>query len=145
MPTKGKVYLGGMLLAERGQTGGIGWTEWKHDSPVTGKRGVSDASGYYQEDGALLDPLGVDTGPPTLFYPGEGLPDERQPAALVGAGIPSGRCTADGIAIDCAMANQMMAHGMLAQCPENDCGPRWSGLIFNSSIKLFGNKKRYRT
>lgn len=53
---------------------------------------MSDGGRYYLADAAELDAGGVDIGPPTLVYPGEGgSPDERQPTALFGDGIPDGR------------------------------------------------------
>jgi YD repeat-containing protein len=112
--TKGKVYLGGTLIAEHGehQPSGARWVEWKHENPATGTSGVSDSTAYYQADEAgELDPTGVAVGPPTLFYPGEGIPDERGPAALVGSGIPDGRCTWQDMPIDCAEVEMLLRNG----------------------------------
>ncbi|MGH9902973.1 MAG: hypothetical protein ACRD68_14300, partial [Pyrinomonadaceae bacterium] len=100
--TLGKIYLGDTLTAEHGESWGSGWVEWKHEDPVTGQRGVSDAIRYYVADDAILDPTGINIGPPTLLYPEEGAADERAPVALYGSGIPNGRCMWDGITVDCA-------------------------------------------
>lgn len=35
-----------------------------------------------------------------------------------GAGIPNGQCTLDGMTVDCADANQLRSHGLVAEAPE---------------------------
>jgi YD repeat-containing protein len=125
--TKGKIYLGGTLIAEHGehQPSGARWVEWKHENPVTGKSGVSDADRYYLADYANLDSDGLDIGPPTLFYPGEGIPDERQPAAFFGDGIPDGRCTWEGMPIECAEVGHLLQAGAAMYDPGMESGRRF--------------------
>jgi hypothetical protein len=43
---------------------------------------------------------------------------------LGGMGEPTGRCSLDGMAIECDQAMRMLDSGSAAQCPNNDCGPR---------------------
>src|SRR5438105_1696795 len=51
-------------------------------------------------------------------------PDPGTLLLLAGEGIPNGRCSLDGIAIDCGWAVQLMDGGSAVQCPNNDCGSR---------------------
>jgi YD repeat-containing protein len=115
---KGKVYLGGELIAE--QLAGV---EWKHQEPVTGSRGASYADGTF-EAGAEFDPLGVSVGHfdpfnvPTL----EPVMSDV-PSLAAGPGTPSGRCAWDGIPILCDQAVALSSSAAVP-CPDNDCGPR---------------------
>jgi len=118
---KGKVYLNGALIAEHGEQppGGARWVEWKHEEPMTGRRGVSDSGANYLPDEAgELDAAGIAFGPPTLIFPAGGISDERGPAVRYGAGIPNGQCTLDGIGVDCADAGQLMGAGLVAEAPD---------------------------
>lgn len=119
--TKGNIYLGDAVIAQHGehQPTGARWVEWKHHNPLTGSRGVSDSGAYFQADEAgERDPMGVAFGPPTLLFPAGGLPDEGGPSVRYGAGIPNGQCTLDGMTVDCADANQLRNHGLVAEAPE---------------------------
>ena len=72
--------------------------------------------------------MGVDVGFEDPFIlccdPPPPSPEVHTPFLLDGFGIPDGRCTLDGIAIDCGWAFQLMDRGAAVQCPNNDCGPR---------------------
>jgi YD repeat-containing protein len=115
---KGKVYLGGELIAE--QFAGV---EWKHQEPVTGSRGESQADGSF-ETGAEFDPLGVDVGrfDPFLAAPTE-PPATELPSLLRGPGVPSGRCTWDVIPILCDQAVALLGRGAAVVAPSQTTIP----------------------
>lgn len=119
---KQNVYAGGEVLAT--QTTG-GQVTWRHDNAVTGSRGYSLANGHFSRE-MEADPTGVDVGlydPFIMWNDGGNLEPER-PMLLGGMNEPTGRCTLDGMAIECDQAMRMLDHGSAAQCPNNDCGPR---------------------
>jgi hypothetical protein len=51
-------------------------------------------------------------------------PEDRIMPALLGSFGGSGKCTLDGMDIDCGWAMEMLENGSAVQCPDNDCGPR---------------------
>jgi hypothetical protein len=89
--------------------------------------------GLFADAGLRFDPAGVDVGASApLLTPGE--PEERpeQGVASVMAGLPLGRCSLDGMSIDCAWAMELRGGGSSLfggagsayECPSGDCGPR---------------------
>lgn len=109
----GYIYCNGKLIARQEPN----WVTWQHDNPFTGTRGISNRDGH---GGVEVEPdaLGVDMG---LFDPFP-VPEQWEPPAdgLVGlfpgsdsggSGMPSGRCTLDGIAIFCRDAANLLHMG----------------------------------
>jgi subtilisin family serine protease len=119
---KQNVYAGDELLAT--QTAGT-QAVWLHDNALTGSRGYSLADGYFARE-MEADPMGVDMGlaDPFIVWDGGGNLEPERPMLLGGMGEPSGRCTLDGMAIECGQAMRMLDTGSAVQCPNNDCGPR---------------------
>ena len=126
---RSRVYAGGEVLAELSQ----GWVTWRHEEPVTGARGESNRDGQFADVGRQFDAAGVNVGAgPPLIVPGAG-PDETGNGvmSLLG-GLPSGRCSTDGMMIDCLWASQLRGDGVslfkgtgsVYECATNDCGER---------------------
>ncbi len=119
----GYVFAGSEVLAR--QVNNI--VSWEHRDPLTGSRVDSRADGNFDRI-SQLDPMGVDVGfaDPFLFCCDAPpiQPEQRTFYLLDGSGVPDGRCTLDGIAIDCGWAFQLIDNGAAVQCPNNDCGPR---------------------
>lgn len=108
---KGYVYCNGKLIARQDP----GWVSWQHDNPFTGTRGTSNRDGLGSIE-VEPDAMGVDMG---LFDPFP-VPEQWEPLVdgLIGllpgpggSGMPSGRCTLDGIAIFCRDAANLLHIG----------------------------------
>lgn len=117
------VFAGGELLAR--QQGGL--VAWEHREPLSGSQVESYSNGVFSPVNQL-DPSGVDVGfeDPFINCCLEPPPSEGggSPMLLAAFGIPDGRCTLDGMAIDCGWAFDLMDRGAAVQCPNNNCGPR---------------------
>ncbi len=118
---KGYVFAGQQLLAT--QESNI--VKWRHQNPLTGSSGTSGTQGWFSPE-AEPDPMGVNVGfedpynSTCCFLP---PPDDQIMPMLLGS-FGSGRCSVDGMAIDCGWAMSMLENGSAVQCPNNDCGPR---------------------
>lgn len=125
---KGFVFAGERLLAT--QESNI--VKWHHENPLTGTAGTSGTPGWFNPE-AEPDPMGINVGFEDPFVNCCELPpiqDQIMPMLLGDFGS-SGRCTLDGISIDCGWAMQLMDSGAAVQCPDNDCGPRWNPNVDN--------------
>lgn len=118
---KGYVFADGQLLAIQENNA----VKWRHENPLTGSSGVSTAEGWYSPE-AEPDPTGVNVGfeDPYInccFLP---EPNDQIMPMLLGSFGGSGKCSLDGMSIDCGFAMQLLDSGAAVQCPNNDCGPR---------------------
>lgn len=126
---RSRVYAGGEVLAELLP----GWVAWRHEEPMTGKRGESNRDGQFSDSGLLFDPMGVNLGDgPPLVIPGTEPTEVGNGVMSLLGGLPLGRCKVDGMSIDCLWASQMRGDGdslfggtaTAFQCPTQDCAPR---------------------
>jgi hypothetical protein len=134
---KRNIYLGAEVLASEGVGGAI---TWKHEAALTGSEGVSVAGGGYSA-AAEYDPTGVNVGLEAPTATG-GLFDAEMPTLIDSNGGAGGmRCTVDGLVMDCGWAQYLQGVGAIAQCSNNDCGPRWgySQLTKRNEWKFFGS------
>jgi hypothetical protein len=93
---RSRVYVGGEVLAELSQ----GWVVWRHEEPATGARGESNRDGQFADTGRQFDPLGVDLGAgPPLIIPGAEPTDAGNGMMSLLGGLPSGRCSSDGMSV----------------------------------------------
>jgi YD repeat-containing protein len=105
---KGYVYCNGQSIARQDPVSIV----WQHENPFTGTRGGSNRDGAASVD-VEHDPMGVDVGlydpypQPELWEP----PENGVIGLLPGSGIPSGRCTFDGMPIFCRDAENLMHAG----------------------------------
>lgn len=109
----GYVFAGEQLLAEQG--GNV--VSWRHENPLTGSRGGSEANGFYHSD-AEPDPTGVDVGfsdpfnQPLLQGPFEpGFPILLGSEAGCGFNPNCTTCFLDGFKIGCEEASHLMEIG----------------------------------
>jgi YD repeat-containing protein len=115
----GYVFLGTQVLA---QQQGFN-VYWVHENELSGTQGVSGTiiGGYSRR--AEYDATGVDVG---LSDPYQGGGSDQPPQGALkvigGTGVPDGRCSIDGISVDCAWAGEAMRTQSYVQCPNNDCG-----------------------
>ncbi|MFN2491622.1 MAG: hypothetical protein ABR501_01900, partial [Pyrinomonadaceae bacterium] len=117
---KGYVFAEGELLAEQAND----LVRWQHENPLTGSQGSSGSDGYFNAD-AEPDPMGINVGFEDPYINCCTLPepnDQIMPMLL--GSFSSGRCSLDGMSIDCGWAMEMLESGSAVQCPNNDCGPR---------------------
>src|SRR5688572_4575512 len=131
----GYVYCNGKLLARQDPN----WIVWQHENPFTGTRGLSTREGYAAID-VEPDPVGVDMG---LFDPFP-VPEQWEPPVdglvglLPGSGIPSGRCTLDGIAIFCRDAANLLHVGAAEfEQPTVVWDDGWKFVNFNRSTGAY--------
>jgi|GEM_PF-1178544 len=124
--TKGYVFAGGELLAI--QENNI--VKWHHENPLTGSSGSSGVEGWFSLE-VEPDASGVNVGFEDPYVNCCTLPEPNNEImpALLGSFGGSGRCTLDGMSIDCAWAMEMMENGSAVQCPNNDCSPR--SVVYN--------------
>jgi hypothetical protein len=108
---KGYIFAGEQLLALQ-QNNSV---TWQHEDPLTGSHRESTQSGQIASMNEP-DPMGVDVGfaDPYINCCVEPTLNQPMPMLLGGFDIPDGRCTLDGIAIDCAWAGQLMESGAVA-------------------------------
>lgn len=119
--TKGYVFAGRQVLAIQE----FNIVKWRHENALTGSGGTSGVEGWFNPE-AEPDPMGTNVGFEDPYINCCELPppiDEVQPILLSDFG-GSGRCTLDGISIDCGWAMRLMESGAAVPCPNNDCGPR---------------------
>jgi YD repeat-containing protein len=122
----GYVYLGEEVIATQSFADQPQYQQvvWRHTDPVTGTVGVSTSTYGY---GAAFqpDPVGVDLG---FFDPYVSAPEPEPLPDLVSlkGGSGSDRCRLDGMEIECSIVGRLMATGSAAQCPNNDCSPRFN-------------------
>jgi hypothetical protein len=128
------VYAGGGVLAR--QIKGVApytndYVSFEHRDPSNAslRTTYTDGNILTQEE---YDPVGADANlGPTLIS--EPPPDEGGGGSLLDygeGGMPSFLRTTyilDGMAVDADFALQALNSGAAAQCPNNDCGPRWNG------------------
>ena len=126
---RSRVYVGEEVLAELTQ----GWVTWRHEEPATGARGESNRDGQFLDVGRQFDAAGVNVGAgPPLIIPGAGRDETGNGVMSLLGGLPSGRCSSDGMMIDCVWASQMRGDGVslfkgtgsVYECATNDCGER---------------------
>jgi YD repeat-containing protein len=115
---KTHVYAGKQQLAE--QADGI--VTWQHSNPFSGSEGIAYSTGLYAAD-TEPDPLGANVGfeDPYLYFE-EPRPDSIQ---LLG-GNSNGQCMLEGMTFDCMSVQRLLELGAAAECPDNDCGPRYN-------------------
>jgi hypothetical protein len=136
------VHAGGGVLAWQMMYGSNQAVQWEHRDESSASLRMTDSQGNLLPESAPqapattaeLDPAGADAGlsVPVVLNP----PPEERDGALTGypsAGIPSQLRTTyslDGMPVTTDFAMQAMSAGWAAQCPNNDCGPRWDGSMF---------------
>lgn len=128
LKTKRFVYAGGRKIAE--EAGGN--FTWSHAEPVTGSRGDSTTAGVFIPK-AEFNADGVNVG---FYEPETNGFDSPDPIASWGnLGLGSNcsignpncvTCYIQGIEHGCGQVRRLMERGIAAQCPNNDCGPRWN-------------------
>ena len=113
------VYANGTVLAQQK----AGQVTWLHTDPVTNSLSVTLANGAMTSR-MEFDPLGDEVPgsdpQPTYEYTGD-YGDGGNP--YDGA---SG-CTMDGLPTPCSLVVRLVNTGVAAQCPRNQCGPRFNG------------------
>jgi YD repeat-containing protein len=120
------VYCNGQLIARQDQA----WIVWQHETPFTGTRGGSNRDGQASID-VQLDSMGVDLGlsdpypEPELWEPSEFSPIGLLPSS----GMPSGRCTLDGIPVFCSDAEHLLQTGA-AEFKKPDVAWQDGGWVF---------------
>ncbi|MCU1265081.1 MAG: hypothetical protein JWM21_1399 [Acidobacteria bacterium] len=115
------VYLEAEVLAVRENN----TVYWRHENPMTGSRGETVAQGFYSQK-AEPDSMGVDVG----FQDPWDIPPETFPdpdLASLYPGETGGQCRVGGVVIHCHAAQQLLASGSAARCPNDDCSARWNG------------------
>jgi Tol biopolymer transport system component len=134
---KGNIYLGDQLLATQASA----WVVWQHDDPIAGTQGISNRDGGYSIDSSP-DPMGIDLGQGDPFVQLGTIdpPPENTPGLLGGSGVPSGRCTLDGISIDCGWAMELMVMEAAVPAPPTTvwANGQWNFVHFNPNTGQYG-------
>jgi YD repeat-containing protein len=113
---EGYVYAGGELIAKQMPN----WIAWEHENPLTGSRGESQRDGWYSLN-TQPDATGVDVGMWDPYIQLYTLPEKEfgGPGIMAFPDLPSGQCTLDGMAFDCADAAHMLEMGTAMLDPAN--------------------------
>ena len=114
------VLAGGEIVAQQKDNPSTDEVKWLYTNPITGAtRGAVETE---------PDPLGTDQGltqrqPNPPIYSGDsGIMDPGRYADAF-----NGRwCSIDGAILPCEQAHSLLAGGLAAQCPDNNCGPRYN-------------------
>ena len=117
-PTNSYVYAGGSPLATQEGTGAQ--VRWEHRDPTN----VSIYWTYTDSSVSAgeYDPLGVSV--PEV--PGLTMVN-NSPYNSGSFGSPDMGCMADNVPMSCSEARRLIASGIGAPCPHNDCGPQYDG------------------
>lgn len=122
------VYQGGRILAWQKKSGATESVGWDHRDPSNASgRGL--ASGEY-------DPMGGNAGTKAPLVLGPNPDEPLRDLAMPGSGGDAydQQATADGISMPYFIVSRFMENGSMAQCPNDDCGPKW-----NSKKKVYEN------
>jgi YD repeat-containing protein len=115
---RGYVYAGKAIVAEQIGYNSTGkWVEWQHENPLTGSRGTSLKTGYYQAE-VEPDGLGAHVGfnDPFVVPPS---PDAEVATLTgwLGGGSSGSGCRLDGFDIECMFVAPLLDSGAVAVAP----------------------------